>query len=44
MEPTSPVDLEAWAKQQMPHDLWDFVAGGSADEITPWLWVRAPTS
>ena len=34
MEPTSLVDLEAWAKQQMPHDLWDFVAGGSADEIT----------
>ncbi len=34
MEPTSLVDLEAWAKQQMPHDLWDFVAGGSADEMT----------
>ena len=34
MKPTSLVDLEAWAKQQMPHDLWDFVAGGSADEIT----------
>ncbi|MCI0437627.1 MAG: alpha-hydroxy-acid oxidizing protein [Chloroflexi bacterium] len=34
MEPVSLFDLEAWAKQQMPHDLWDFVAGGCNDEIT----------
>lgn len=34
MEAVSLLDLEAWASQRMPHNLWDFVAGGSMDEVT----------
>ena len=34
MNPVSLYDMEVLAKQIMPHDLWDYVAGGAADEIT----------
>ena len=32
--PVSLYDLEAMAKTVMSHNLWDFVAGGAADEVT----------
>ncbi len=34
MRPVSLYDLEAMAKQAMPHNLWDFVEGAAFDEIT----------
>ena len=34
MEPVSLFDMEAMAKLRIPHDFWDYVAGGAADEIT----------
>jgi len=34
MNPVSLFDLEAMAKQVMPHDKWTFVHAGAADEIT----------
>ena len=34
MNPISLYDMEAMARQVMPHDLWDYVAGGATDEIT----------
>ena len=34
MNPVSLYDMEKMAKQIMPHDLWDYVAGGATDEIT----------
>ena len=34
MNPVSLYDMEAMARQVMPHDLWDYVAGGASDEIT----------
>ena len=34
MNPVSLFDLEAMAKQVMPHDKWTFVDAGAADEIT----------
>ena len=34
MNPVSLFDLEAMAKQAMPHNKWEFVDAGAADEIT----------
>ena len=34
MNPISLYDMEKMAQQVMPHDLWDYVAGGATDEIT----------
>lgn len=33
MEPVNLFDYEALAKSHMPHNLWDFVAGGAGDEL-----------
>ena len=34
LEPGSLYDYEARAQQVLPHDYWDFIAGGSKDELT----------
>ena len=34
LEPSSLYDYEARAQQVLPHDYWDFIAGGSKDELT----------
>ena len=34
MGPVSLFDMEAMAKLRMSHNVWDYVAGGAADEIT----------
>lgn len=34
MNPVSLYDMEAIARLRMTHDVWDYVAGGAADEIT----------
>ena len=34
VDPISLYDYEARAQQVLPHDYWDFIAGGSKDEIT----------
>ena len=34
LEPGSLYDYEARARQVLPHDYWDFIAGGSKDELT----------
>jgi 4-hydroxymandelate oxidase len=34
MEPVNLFDMEAWAKQRMPHDVWDFVDAAACDELT----------
>ena len=34
MNPVTLYDLEKWAEQRMPHDLWDFVDAAAFDEIT----------
>ena len=34
LDPISLYDYEARAQQMLPHDYWDFIAGGSKDELT----------
>ncbi len=34
VDPISLYDYEARAQQVLPHDYWDFIAGGSKDELT----------
>ncbi|HEX9872696.1 MAG TPA: hypothetical protein VGC99_29665 [Candidatus Tectomicrobia bacterium] len=34
LEPGSLYDYEVRAQQVLPHDYWDFIAGGSKDELT----------
>jgi 4-hydroxymandelate oxidase len=34
LDPGSLYDYEARAQQVLPHDYWDFIAGGSKDELT----------
>ena len=34
LEPGRLYDYEARAQQVLPHDYWDFIAGGSKDELT----------
>ena len=34
VDPISLYDYEARAQQVLPHDSWDFIAGGSKDEVT----------
>src|SRR6185295_8496958 len=34
VDPINLYDYEARAQQVLPHDYWDFIAGGSKDEIT----------
>ena len=34
VDPISLYDYETRAQQVLPHDYWDFIAGGSKDEIT----------
>jgi isopentenyl diphosphate isomerase/L-lactate dehydrogenase-like FMN-dependent dehydrogenase len=34
LDPSSLYDYEARAQQVLPHDYWDFIAGGSKDELT----------
>ena len=34
MDPVSLFDMEAIARLRMAPDLWDYIAGGAADEIT----------
>jgi isopentenyl diphosphate isomerase/L-lactate dehydrogenase-like FMN-dependent dehydrogenase len=34
MNPVNLFDMEAMAKQRLHHDYWDWIEGGSADEIT----------
>jgi 4-hydroxymandelate oxidase len=34
LDPISLYDYEARAQQMLPHDYWDFISGGSKDELT----------
>ena len=34
MDPINLFDYEERAQQVLPHDYWDFIAGGSKDELT----------
>jgi len=34
VDPISLYDYEARAQQVLPHDYWDFIAGGAKDELT----------